>query len=509
MQMNGALMSATSRIAILAAAGLTLSFASASAADLGGNCCADLEERVAELEATTARKGNRKMSLTVYGQVNRSILYWNDGRRSNTFIGLDDHNSASRFGFMGSAKISPTWSAGYSILVDWGDKARTSGVSQRNEEGGPRSNPNNSDALNGDGHLRFRDVNFWVERKDAGRLTLGRITNSGQNGLIDLGGTTAGVGSDWGCVGGGFAFRRKDNNLLASGTGGGSFTTTLSSLTAGCGGPFGIRMEGLKYTSPTHFGFILEGSIGESVKFEGSTVDNPTGTLTNLGRVMGVNLKYAGEHAGYRLAAGVGAEWSKANEDDSFNYISTVTALPVGSTNLGVTPTNASADNFYWAAALSLMHVPSGLFAQGHYTRLSIGAQNPISGAFDSDKNASRWDIQVGVARNHFGIGNTVPYVEYGRYSNFKFAGDVYTCTTPAVSTGGTCTVNASNAPDQLKGDEVKMWGIGLVQNIDAAAMELYVSWRHFDATDPGTTSTANPGLKDLDIVLTGARVKF
>src|SRR2546425_88950 len=29
------------------------------AADLGGDCCADLEERVAELEATTARKGNK------------------------------------------------------------------------------------------------------------------------------------------------------------------------------------------------------------------------------------------------------------------------------------------------------------------------------------------------------------------------------------------------------------------------------------------------------------------
>ena len=37
------------------------SVTSASAADLGGNCCADLEERIAELEATTARKGNRKV----------------------------------------------------------------------------------------------------------------------------------------------------------------------------------------------------------------------------------------------------------------------------------------------------------------------------------------------------------------------------------------------------------------------------------------------------------------
>src|SRR5215510_7818806 len=117
---GGLLKSTASRLAILAATGVVLggmAVPSAKAADLGGDCCADLEERVAELEATTARKGNRKMSLTVSGQVNRSIVYWNDGKRSNAAIGLDNHNSATRFGFSGNAKISPTWSAGYSILV--------------------------------------------------------------------------------------------------------------------------------------------------------------------------------------------------------------------------------------------------------------------------------------------------------------------------------------------------------------------------------------------------------
>ena len=39
------------------------------AADLGGDCCADLEERVAELEATTARKGNKKVSVIIYGKM--------------------------------------------------------------------------------------------------------------------------------------------------------------------------------------------------------------------------------------------------------------------------------------------------------------------------------------------------------------------------------------------------------------------------------------------------------
>ena len=60
---------------ILGTVGFVLSGSvSAKAADLGGDCCADLEERVAELEATTARKGNRKVSLTVSGWVNEAIF---------------------------------------------------------------------------------------------------------------------------------------------------------------------------------------------------------------------------------------------------------------------------------------------------------------------------------------------------------------------------------------------------------------------------------------------------
>ncbi|MFA5952941.1 MAG: hypothetical protein WC807_22015, partial [Hyphomicrobium sp.] len=51
----------------------------ARAADLGGNCCADLDERIAELEATTARKGNRKVSLTISGWVNEAVFFWDDG----------------------------------------------------------------------------------------------------------------------------------------------------------------------------------------------------------------------------------------------------------------------------------------------------------------------------------------------------------------------------------------------------------------------------------------------
>ena len=109
--MYGGLLKTASAAAILAAAGL-FGASSAKAADLGGDCCADLEERVAELEATTVRKGNRKVSVTLSGFVGHNVMYWDDGIRSDVYIG-DGGNYGSRFRFVGSAKISPTLSAGF------------------------------------------------------------------------------------------------------------------------------------------------------------------------------------------------------------------------------------------------------------------------------------------------------------------------------------------------------------------------------------------------------------
>jgi hypothetical protein len=44
-----------------------------------------------------------------------------------------------------------------------------------------------------------------------------------------------------------------------------------------------------------------------------------------------------------------------------------------------------------------------------------------------------------------------------------------------------------------------------VVQNIDAAAMEVYLSWRRFEAKDPAVAA----GLQEIDLVTTGARIKF
>jgi len=75
--MTGGLRKTVSHLAIAAmfcVSGIALHGAKpAHAADLGGDCCADLEERVAELEATTVRKGNKKVSVTLWSGQQGSI----------------------------------------------------------------------------------------------------------------------------------------------------------------------------------------------------------------------------------------------------------------------------------------------------------------------------------------------------------------------------------------------------------------------------------------------------
>ena len=118
--MIGGLKQTTSRLAIAAAAGLFtggIALTPVQAADLGGDCCADLEERVAELEATTVRKGNRKVKVKLSGQVNRAIMWWDDGIDDDVYF-VDVESSNSRFRITGSANISKGRKAGYRIEAD-------------------------------------------------------------------------------------------------------------------------------------------------------------------------------------------------------------------------------------------------------------------------------------------------------------------------------------------------------------------------------------------------------
>lgn len=141
------------------AASLGFGASMVNAADFGGGCCADLEERVAELEATTARKGNRVVTLTVSGQVSKALLIWDDGIESDAYV-VDNAINTSRFGLDGKAAIAPGWTAGFLIQIDLRDSL-SSTVSQTNDEG-----------LGAEIAIRANTV--YIDSQQFGRLTLGQ-----------------------------------------------------------------------------------------------------------------------------------------------------------------------------------------------------------------------------------------------------------------------------------------------------------------------------------------------
>jgi hypothetical protein len=446
--MIGGLMKSTSLYALVASAGLALSLGSASAADLGGNCCADLEERVAELEATAAKKGTRKTSLTVWGQVHRTIMSWRaptdtfgvapavSSPTSGTYLGLDNTNSATRFGFRGDAKINAEWTAGYSITIDVFTGGTTFRATRNSEDG---TNVSGSTSRFDDHLMRMRDANWWLQSDRIGRFTMGRLTGAGAIATIDLGGIGNVASSGVSLAGGNLSF--------ANGR-------SIAQVTDQAG-DFGYRQDGVRWDSPTIQGFVLSASIGETLR---ESVVGATGPAPD-GRVWGVALRYANEFNGVRIAAGIGYE--KAVDEAS-------------------TPVNTDAVNF--GGSLALLHVATGLFVQGDIMRFE---RTPVAGG--PDVEGDRWMIQGGITRNWFGIGNTALYGEYGRHN--LDAG--------LFGTGGlAAAVTAANT-------KAEFWGLGMAQTIDAAAMQLYAGYRRH-SLEEGAVGQGN-----VDIFIAGARINF
>jgi predicted porin len=458
--MIGGLMKTTSRFAIVAAASVLAS--SAFAADLGGNCCTDLEERIAELEATTARKGNRKVSLTVSGQVNEALIFWDDGVESNAYV-VSNNSSRTRFRFVGSAKINPDWSAGY--LLEIGVRYANSG--NRNQ---------GTNAAGGDTNtIDIRHSAWWIESKQLGRMWVGE-TSTASDGITEINlANVIAVGADPSAWQGGFFLRRSDNNALTART----WNQVTPSFAGAWNAGEGDRNNIVRYVSPTLQGFTFSVAWGED-------------------DIWDIALRYAGEFNGVRVAAGIGYKETRDNVGKSGADGFACSDLDSG--NVTVSATDCSA----FGISGSIMHVPTGLFVTASYGRIEDDNRSRLFG-YSVDDNDEHWYIQAGIEKNWFGIGKTTLYGEYGNYE----AGAIIT-TSGAVQDLSSLGI-AGNA--RGAGAETELWGLGINQSIDAAAMDLYLSYRNFDTTVTTTNSAggnrANATLHEFDAVMMGGIIRF
>jgi Gram-negative porin len=227
------------RAAVSAAALIAAATAgSALAADLGGDCCGDLEERVAELEASTAKKKKSKVELTVTGVVNRAVIFWNDGGIHRASI-VDPAIDSTGISLEGGAKIGNGWKTGYKFKFDTNAVA-----SDEFNQLGKMSEPE-----------KFKiDRSFvYVENEKLGQVALGfnkSASRSIDNMEFTDSETTDAAVDDWM---GGFFLRTRDGKLLDLPWG--EFLL----------GKFAGKKTNIAlYTSPKWNGFEFSASVGNN-----------------------------------------------------------------------------------------------------------------------------------------------------------------------------------------------------------------------------------------------------
>ena len=387
-------------LSALAAAGLLaggLSVTSASAADLGGNCCADLEERIAELEATTARKGNRKVSLTVSGWVSQNITWWDNDNGSDTYV----HDSGSTLGsnvkFTGQASIVPGWSAGYVLHMElMGSDSLTMSEATASGPALYTGTANSVQTLQ----------SYWFIKSEAlGKVSVGLQSSASDNAAILVDGSGSLVPANW------VAFDYRAFGPNGDGTG-----TILGSASCGAmggaiGDCMGLTQNAVRYDTPTFAGFSASASWGADDFWD-------------------IALRYAGEHHGFKIAAAIA--YTEV-DDPNFNNI-------------------ADVDADYFQAGLYIQHIGTGLFGLVNYGDYE---NNLVAG-----DQQDTWYFKAGLRRNWNPLGATVLYGEY------QTVEDAY---------GGN--------------GEFDMWGLGVVQEIDAAAMSMWIKYRDIEAEfAPGDT---------------------
>ena len=442
-------------LSALLAAGLLaggLSVGSASAADLGGDCCADLEERVAELEATTARKGNRKVSLTISGWVGEQVMYWDDGEEDNLYQTGLGATLSSNFKFSGTAQISPGWSAGYLIHVEVGSadsllvNADTDDTNLINVGTGSRI------GLAGftDNTVNLLQSYWFLKSEQLGKISVGQVSQASDNTAILVDGSGSLVPANWVAFDSN-SFAIRNNGGVAIGWGGAGSCRAMGGAWGDCNG---LVLNGVRYDSPTFAGFSLSAGWGEDDFWD-------------------VAIRYAGEFGGFKLAAA--AAYNESTEE------SFATKLVAGPNTLE-----------YFQAGVYLQHVPTGLFVLYNYGWLDED-QDVAQGGRVPPPDTQTHYVKAGIRAKLNSLGHTV---FYGEYLHNDDGGATLGLT------GGNITATATSS-------ELDVYGVGVVQEIDAAAMSIWLKYRHQEFDDNLEVNGAGVNYQDFDYVALGALIAF
>jgi len=439
----------------------------AVSADLGGDCCSDLEERIAELEATTARKGNRKVSLTISGWVNEAVFWWDDGTEKNVYVGTNAIEQ-SRFRFTGEAKIDKDWSAGY--ILEIGLNGHPSNQWNQASPNSSNFNPNNLD-----NSLLVRKSNWYLKSKTYGQIAVGQNGTATYHLLDDADPLlTRNVNDAEGAAIFLSQFQLRHNGVAIGGTPL-RWTDALRGFNNSTPGDSG-RRNVVRYDTPVFQGFNGIVAWGEDDLWD-------------------VALVYKNDIHDFAVSARVG--YGESTDPGNLSGTAPNTYVTGGSTCISSSTVAASSFGDFkckWGgAAATVQHKPTGLFVYGGWGKQTVSVEgNALTTSQLVDPDSTVWFIQPGIEKKFFALGKTNVFGEY-RHDD------------------------AGSNPGRTIGSKINFWQAGIVQNIEAADTSLYVVYEHADGDVYGRTGLTTPagapnGKTSLDSfqeVITGAKINF
>ncbi|WP_439543481.1 porin [Hyphomicrobium sp.] len=425
-------------IGLFAAASVAFGASAGSAADLGGACCADLEERIAELESSVASKGNRKVSLVISGWVTEQVVSWDDGVESNTYVTGLGTAFASNVNFKGQAQVTKDVSVGYVLHVE----IITSDVYTTNA-----SNPRGGAALSGGGPNSLQVLySYWFAQSETyGRVSVGVNSPADDSAVVALDSSGTLQAAYW------VAYDVFGFNVRGNFAPGDSLIWGNASSCRGYGGGpgdcNGVPLNVIRYDSPVIANFSASASWGAD--------DN-----------WAVALRYINTKFGDMTVKAL-ATYSETSDEAQ--------GAPVGG-NLE-----------YTQASVYLQHNPSGWFAHGAWGHIDQNVNPQNNPASDT------YYIKSGIRLKPLPIGATIPYGEYLKAKDSAFI----------VNDSGTPGDSSDDVARVVSGSEATFWGFGVAQEIDAAAMTVWLRYREHEVDVPGVQT------RDMSTIVFGGFINF
>ena len=458
---GGSLGSRVCFLFIAALSGGLLAPTALRAADLGGDCCADLEQRVAELEATAARKGNKKVSVQVYGKINRMVEFWDDGAEKNAYV-TNNSYSPTRFGVKGTAKVGGEWSSGYRLEIE-DSAALSKELNQINDDGRY-------------GAMNLRHSFLFLKNEKLGEVRLG-LTWSPKDDITKdthvLGEIVDTVHSDF--------YPNKDMFLRPKGF---NTESSLAKLTYGninscysSGSALfdcSTRRNMVVYVSPILAGFWVNWGWGED-------------------DIWATSLRYKFDGDNWKIGAGVAFEdFRDENVQGSGGGL------------------NGFKRNIQeWGGSASILHKPTGLFLFSAFTTSQDRDSNRNhAGVFTETDSPDMvgWDVEFGIQRPWTDLGRTTLF---GGYTEGEDGIGGAGGPTRLIKAGVIPSVRVNT---EITGSRTTKWYLAADQELTKASMNLYLVFQHIDPEIDLVNSALDPvsaPLDDFDVLYTGARLYF